>query len=77
MSGNCPNAPKCPIFNGILSDKVMTAKSYRGLYCEANQSKWSSCKRYMSKERYGSCPPDLLPNSAMSLEKIGEKYGFI
>jgi len=74
MENICPNSAQCPIFNGILLDKVVAAKSYRSLFCEAGEVKWNSCKRFMTKKQYGKCPPDLLPNSSMSIEDIGVKY---
>lgn len=74
MQNICPNAGPCPIFNGILQDKVITARSYKAMYCEAGEVQWNRCKRYMTKKEFGSCPSDLLPNTALTLEQIGEKY---
>lgn len=70
----CENAEKCPIFNGVLQGKDFTRKAYRSLYCEGGEKGWSTCKRYQAKEAYGQCPPNLLPNSFLSLEKIAERY---
>jgi len=77
METNCPGTPQCPIFNGILENKAMTAKSYRIQFCEADKTKWSNCKRYMTKQQFGTCPADLLPNSSLSLEQIGVKYSLV
>lgn len=66
----CKNYEKCPIYNGILVDKVVTANGYRKRYCEAGESGWSTCKRYQVKERTGVCPPELLPNSFKDVETI-------
>ncbi|MCA1744308.1 MAG: hypothetical protein LC643_01070 [Bacteroidales bacterium] len=74
MEDFCPNTPKCPIFNGILSGKEVTSKSYRRLYCEGGNVRYSTCKRYMANQRFGSCPGNLLPNSTLSLDEIGERY---
>ncbi len=74
MENLCPNYEKCPIFNGILTGKEMTSQAYRKMYCELGKDKWSTCKRYMMKQNYGSCPPDLLPNSTYSIEQIAAKY---
>lgn len=74
MESTCPNHEKCPIFNGILADKEVTAKSYRRLYCEAGADKYTLCKRYMAKAKFGKCPGDLLPNSNLTLEEIGTRY---
>ncbi len=73
----CPNAEKCPIFNGILKDKLITAKGYRSQFCDAGVAAYSTCKRYQAKNTFGACPPDLLPNSFMTLEQIAAKYNLV
>ena len=70
MESKCKNHDKCPIFDGILIDKTMTAANYRRVYCEAGEKAWQSCKRYQVKEQTGMCPPDLLPNSTQSIYLI-------
>ena len=77
MENVCPNSEQCPIFNGILFGKEITAKSYRNHFCNAGAVKWNSCKRFIIKEQYGKCPPDLLPNSSMTVEQIAIKRGYI
>ncbi|MBP7506727.1 MAG: hypothetical protein KA807_02805 [Prolixibacteraceae bacterium] len=74
MENICPSYEKCPIFNGILSDKEMTSTAYRKIYCESGDEKWTTCKRFMVKQSYGACPPDLLPNSTYTVEQIAAKY---
>ena len=74
MNATCPNSPKCPIFNGILADKVTTAKAYRTKYCEAGPQGYKTCKRFLAKEKFGECPPNLLPNAGLSLDEIGARY---
>jgi len=66
----CKNYEKCPIYNGILKDKVATSSSYKNHYCEAGEQGWSLCKRYLVKEKTGKCPPNLLPNSTQSIDDI-------
>ena len=70
MEQICKNYEKCPIYNGILVDKVVTGSGYRKRYCEAGESGWNTCKRYLVKQRTGVCPPDLLPNSFKDIEAI-------
>ncbi len=70
----CPNHEKCPIFNGILAGKEITAKSYRRMYCEAGGAKYHECKRFQVKGIFGKCPGDLLPNSNLSMEEIATRY---
>nr|WP_319400241.1 hypothetical protein [uncultured Carboxylicivirga sp.] len=77
MNNNCPSVEKCPIFNGVLKDRMMTTKSYQKLYCTGGEEKYTTCKRFATKQRFGVCPPDLLPNAALSLEQIAEKYKLV
>jgi hypothetical protein len=66
----CKNFEKCPIYNGILQDKEMTARNYKRQYCEAGEDGWNTCKRYLVKEKTGKCPADLLPNSFKTVDAI-------
>ncbi len=75
MSEVCPNAQACPIFNDVLKDKEITAKSYRMLFCEAGESSFTKCKRFQMKQKYGKVPPNLLPNSIKSIEQIAKEIG--
>jgi hypothetical protein len=70
METLCKNFEKCPIYNGVLKDKTITAQGYKRQYCEAGETGWNSCKRYLVKEKTGKCPPDLLPNSYKSVDEI-------
>jgi len=74
MNMNCPGVEQCPIFNGVLKDRKMTTKSYQLQYCTAGEVKYSECKRYQTKIKYGVCPPDLLPNSILTVEQIAQKH---
>jgi hypothetical protein len=66
----CKNFEKCPIYNGILKDKEATSSGYKRQYCEAGEKGWSACKRYLVKGKTGKCPPNLLPNSMLSVDDI-------
>jgi hypothetical protein len=70
MNNTCEKHQICPIFNGILKDKQMTAKSYQNQYCNAGETGWNKCKRFLVVKQIGSCPPNLLPNSFKSVEQI-------
>lgn len=70
MDNVCKNFEKCPIYTGILKDKTMTSAGYKKQYCDAGEKGWLSCKRYQVKEASGKCPPDLLPNSFLSVDEI-------
>jgi hypothetical protein len=70
METTCKNYEKCPIYSGVLLGKEITSKGYKNRYCEAGEAGWSTCKRFVVKERTGKCPPDLLPNSFKDIEAI-------
>jgi hypothetical protein len=74
MENICSGSAKCPIFNGILSGKEMTSRAYRLQYCESTDQNWHLCKRFMTKKQYGVCPPELLPNSPLTVDQIAAKY---
>ena len=70
METLCKNYEKCPIYNGILQDHNATAAIYRQNFCEAGEAGWLKCKRYLVKEKTGTCPSNLLPNSPKSVDDI-------
>jgi len=71
---SCPNSKQCPIFNGILRDRIITSRAYRSRYCDAGEEAFTSCMRFIVKQKYGKCPADLLPNPFMTIDQIAEKY---
>jgi len=74
MNNLCPNYEKCPIYNEVLKDKDNVSAAYKNQYCKAGESAYITCKRFMAKAKFGQCPPNLLPNSQLTLEEIGKKY---
>ena len=72
MSAKCPNYEKCPIYNGILKGKTLTSKAYVQFFCDAEN--YVTCKRYLVKKATGVCPPNILPNSVLSVEEIIAEY---
>ena len=74
----CPKLEKCPIFiNNVLHNEILD-KTYRHLYCLAENEKYRTCRRYQVAEKYGKPAPDkILPNSTLSVEEIGRRMGVI
>jgi hypothetical protein len=72
MTDVCPSAEKCPIFTGVLKDKIFTTKSYKMQYCEDGEKGRNNCKRWQCKNKFGKVPENLLPNSITTLEEIGQ-----
>ena len=66
----CIRSAKCPIYNGILESNEVLIKTYKDLYCENGSKGRENCKRYQVVLIEGSCPPDILPNSDLSVDTI-------
>jgi len=66
----CPRAVKCPIYSGVLESKVILVQTYKSMYCENGKDGRDKCKRYQVILRKGVSPPDLLPNSHISVDDI-------
>ena len=71
-TSKCPNYEKCPIYNGVLKGKTLTSKAYKQFFCDS--ANFTECKRYMVKIATGVCPPDILPNSILTVEEIISQY---
>lgn len=66
----CFRSAKCPIYTGVLDSKDVLIKTYKNLYCVKGKAGHEKCKRYQVAAIAGSSPPDLLPNSPLSVEEI-------
>jgi len=66
----CERALKCPIYSGILASNEVLIQTYKNLYCDAGKHGRDKCKRYQVALLVGKCPPDILPNSNLSVEDI-------
>jgi len=66
----CVRSAGCPIYAGILGSKEILIETYKSLYCENGQNGRDNCKRYQVSLVAGTCPPDILPNSDLSVDTI-------
>ena len=66
----CVKSAKCPIYSGILESKEILVQTYKSIYCENGKAGREECKRYQVVMRAGLCPPDILPNSDLSVDSI-------
>ena len=66
----CERSVKCPIYAGVLESNPVLINTYMHLYCENGIQGREKCKRYQVAARAGKCPPDLLPNSQVSVDDI-------
>ncbi len=66
----CEKSVKCPLYAGALGSNPVLIQTYKHLYCENGEEGRSKCKRYQVALKAGSCPPDILPNSHLSVDDI-------
>ena len=71
----CERAVKCPLFAGLLESNKLLIQTYKHLYCENGEAGRKKCKRYLVAIVAGSCPPDILPNSSLSVDEIIKRMG--
>lgn len=71
-NAKCPNTEKCPIFTGILKGTEFTG-TYKKLYCLNGEKGRNNCKRFQVAQIMGKCPPNVLPNSTMTIDEIVSK----
>ncbi len=69
----CEKAVKCPIYSGVLESNMVLIQTYKHLYCENGEEGRAKCKRYQVALIAESCPPDILPNSHLSVKDILRK----
>jgi hypothetical protein len=69
----CENIEKCPIYSGILKSNSTLSSTYKNLFCLNGPEGKNSCRRYQVSKTIGTCPPNILPNSQMSVIEIINK----
>lgn len=71
----CTNYEVCRLVRA--SDyKIEEAKkqAYIESYCTAGVSKWTSCKRYITKSELNFCPDFVVPETTLSPKEIIDKF---
>jgi len=74
MQRECIYTETCPIFKGILQNRTISSSSYKAMYCTAGEYNWKKCKRYLVKKQFDTCPAEILPNTALSVAQIADRY---
>jgi hypothetical protein len=70
-SALCPKLAKCPIYQKNVFVREGAGTTYRNLYCEKGEKRFSTCKRYIVSEKTGRPAPDsIMPNSLLSIDEI-------
>jgi len=57
----------------VLESKDVLINTFKNLYCEKGKEARETCKRYQVANIAGKCPPDILPNSRLTVEEIIKK----
>jgi len=70
MNTSCPKTADCKLFNNNLLSKPEYAETYRSLFCNAGEKRWTQCKRFIVAGKFGKCPDYVLPNSIMTLDEV-------
>ena len=49
-------------------------EAYMDSWCRNTGGKWKDCKRFICKAELGFCPDFVVPDTAMSIEEIVDKF---
>ena len=71
----CPNYCICKLVDeiGFTGDESQREK-YIAEYCQADEAVWNSCKRLIAKNTLKFCPDFVLPDTALSMDEIIDKF---
>ena len=69
----CERAAKCPLYAGLLKSNEVLVRAFKNRYCTNGKVGRENCKRYQVAAIAGACPPDILPNSELSVSDIINK----
>jgi len=71
---SCPKFAKCPIYQKNVFKNESAGETYKNLYCNAGETRFKTCKRYLVSEKVGRPAPDsIMPNSSLSVDEIISK----
>ena len=76
MSENiCPNINSCRLVttSEVVPD-IREKEAYLDIWCRDIEEKWLNCTRYSTKASLGFCPDFVLPDTALSLDEIIDKF---
>lgn len=71
----CSNINTCRM---VATDVVVPDKTekenYMQLWCRQGEEKWGSCKRFLTKKALSFCPDFVVPDTALSIDEIIDKF---
>jgi hypothetical protein len=71
----CPNINTCRL---VITDLVVpdakTKQQYMNKWCKQPEDSWGKCKRYITKKQLSFCPDFVLPDTALSINEIVDKF---
>jgi hypothetical protein len=73
--GWCPNYDSCRLVQnqGFTGDETQRI-SYLSAYCQAGQTRWETCKRYIVKNLLHFCPDFVMPDTVLTPDEIIDKF---
>jgi hypothetical protein len=69
----CKYINKCLYGSQVFRGNEQIIKIFKNLYCEAGDSKITTCKRYQVLNMAGFCPSYVLPNTRSTVDSIFDK----
>ena len=72
---DCPNMSTCKLVTdaGFIGDSMLRER-YLTSYCRNEKLGYTFCNRYITKETIHFCPDFVLPDSAMTVDEIIERF---
>lgn len=71
----CPNINSCRMVTTaeVMPDKKVK-EAYMDTWCRDAGEKWGDCKRFITKAKLGFCPDFVVPDTALSIDEIIDKF---
>ena len=71
----CPNYDNCQLLliEGFVPDKNRL-KQYVETFCMGSDKGWLDCKRFQTKKTWNLCPDFVLPDTALSVDEILDRF---
>lgn len=72
---DCPNMLSCKLVldTGFIADTSLRER-YIKLYCTKGGLRYSTCKRFITKEKIHFCPDFVMPDTIFTVDEIIERF---
>lgn len=72
---NCPNINSCRmVATDVVVPDSKEKEEYINSWCRSGEEKWSACKRFDTKKKLSFCPDFVVPDTALSIDEILNKF---